>query len=132
MDCLFHRVISFIVLVSLAGCSHALTYDYLMLHPDLLQKKYAACEINFSVDCEMIRQAATDYTQMLREREYDPTAFGLKIMQAQQRLVDLRLTRKQAELSGDKKILEMTDEAYAAEYQKIQEFYTIVAGMHVN
>lgn len=132
MDYRFLRVISVIVWLSLFGCKAEVTYDYLMSHPELLRKQYASCELNQTMDCQRVRQAASDFTSLLKEREYDPAAFGIKIMQAQERLAGLTLTREKAKKANDAKILQMTNEAYAAEYQKIQEFYAVVREMQVD
>lgn len=125
--------ISLVLLVSLMGCEPTLTYDYLMLHPDVLQEKYAACEESYqAAECDMVMQAANAYSTMLKEREYDPVEFGLKVMQAQEQLVELANMKEQANASGDQKIIKMANEAYAAEYQKIREFYAVIASMRVN
>ena len=79
------------LLVSLlAGCqSRELSYDYLMLHPDVLKQQIEQCQSSpakssdESHRCEIVMSAGQRFVAILNEQENDPEAFGTKIMNAQ-------------------------------------------------
>ena len=71
--------------IVLAGCQpHNFNYDYLMQHPDVLQKEYENCRGQSSAQCEEVVRAAEDFSLLTHQRVENAELMGLQIMQAQQ------------------------------------------------
>lgn len=68
----------------LSGCQQPpLTYDYLMQHPDVLQKQYEACRGEATPQCEDVVTAAENFSALAHQRAENAEGMGLEIMHAQ-------------------------------------------------
>lgn len=96
----------------LISCKKDITYEYLMQHPMELQNKYAYCmeEHDDNMQCEMIKKALRDFSQLVDERNSNPEEFGHKIMQLQMALTKSAETNQQEEYQ---KQLQQLDVLYA-------------------
>ena len=68
----------------LAGCSPNQNYDYLMEHPEQLEKAYALCRSQQSAGCDEVVRAAEDFRSLVEQHNENPERMGLQIMRAQQ------------------------------------------------
>jgi hypothetical protein len=69
-------------------------YQYLMLHPDHMQKLYNQCvsEVTDSaLPCEIILRAESDFTALINQHDQDPERFGAQVLQAQEDSVFLKM-----------------------------------------
>lgn len=73
------------------GCHQLpLTYEFLMQHPDIINKEFTHCQNeSTSASCDLVQQAAKDFLLLSEERANDPLAFGKKIRDAQMVLMNL-------------------------------------------
>jgi len=65
----------------LLGCQDHHTYDYLMTHPQVLEKKAAQCQGSTDEQCRVVQQAANDFYQLMTAQQSDPEKFGNQILQ---------------------------------------------------
>ncbi len=68
---------------ALFGCQQKLSYDYLMQHPEVLQKEYEKCRAQSTASCDEVVRAAEDFRLLTQQRAENPELMGLQIMQAQ-------------------------------------------------
>lgn len=69
----------------LNGCQQKpLSYDYLMQHPEVLQKQYEQCRGQSTAQCDEVIRAAEDFSALTHQRAENAEGMGLEIMQAQQ------------------------------------------------
>jgi len=76
------------------GYAQPLTYDYLMQHPERLQKEYSHCtqgNDQNTGECKIIKEAAADFLRLVEERNSDPEGFGSRVMQVQTTLATTKL-----------------------------------------
>lgn len=117
---------------SVLGCQpkHS-SYLYLLRHPDFLQEQMANCQTTQSSVCETVKKAADDYLAMNNQREENPEAFGLKILDAQRDLVDkktaLDAVKQNLSDPAEQKKLPVLQEAYDAELLTVNAMLAIVA-----
>ncbi len=69
----------------LSGCKQTLSYDYLMQHPEILQKEYEQCRSQAAAQCDEVVRAAEDFRSLIEQYNEDPESMGLQIMRAQQK-----------------------------------------------
>jgi hypothetical protein len=77
----------------LVGCdNYPMTYDYLMQHPKILQKKAFQCQTTMQEDlqCVEINRIASEFGELLADYENDPEEYGLQILTEQQALFVLK------------------------------------------
>jgi hypothetical protein len=110
----------FILSLFLASCQKELTYDELISHPKLLQKKYQECEQTELPQCDMIRRAAVDFSDLIRTQMQDPDAFGRQVMLAQQQLVQLNNDYQKEKTPAAK-------DALAEQQTKLHALYAVLA-----
>lgn len=76
----------------LGGCNNeALTYDYLMQHPAVLQKEIGRCEaMSFrersnaqNAQCKIVADASNKMTELVTDQHNDPQEFGQRILDLQ-------------------------------------------------
>jgi hypothetical protein len=70
---------------ALSSCQQTLSYDYLMQHPDVLEKEYEYCRNQTRTQCDEVVRAAEDFRSLIQKHNEDPESTGLQIMQAQQK-----------------------------------------------
>ncbi len=88
--------ISFLSTVLLTGCHQHTDYFYLMTHPITLQKEYADCEISdTSKDCDEIRRAHSDFTDLLDQRRMHGEDFGKEIIALETQMGSGQVTQEQ-------------------------------------
>lgn len=68
----------------LFGCQQKPSYDYLMQHPEVLQKKYEQCRAQSTAQCDEVVRAAEDFRLLTQQRAENPELMGCQIMEAQQ------------------------------------------------
>ena len=87
------RSFVYVVCFAISGCDKpALTYEYLMTHPDVLQLEIRNCQnevTTSAISCEVVQQAANDFYVLAEGRSNDPELFGQKIQEAQSVLATL-------------------------------------------
>lgn len=88
-----------------SSCNLSLTYDYLMQHPERLQKEISRCAISDDASCILVKEAAQDFIELVNERREDPEEFGLKILRAQQ---------------------QFSKQASSEQFKKIQILYAVI------
>lgn len=74
----------FVCAYLLYGCQQTLSYDYLMQHPEVLQKQYEQCRAQSTPLCDEVVRAAEDFRLLTQQRAENPELMGFQIMQAQQ------------------------------------------------
>lgn len=117
----------FISVFLLSGCQKDVSYTYFMQHPKALQQSIEACQNNTFSYCDDVDRAERDFNALVTERLEDPELFGLKIMQAQQLLVNLQLIYQQVEKS-DPATWKAAEQAYRAQEDKVKILYAVVVG----
>ncbi|HEX2548772.1 MAG TPA: EexN family lipoprotein [Gammaproteobacteria bacterium] len=108
------------ILFFLAGCQKEFTYDYLITHPQFLQKEYEKCENTERPECETIRRVAMDFSATVRHQMQDPDRFGREVMEAQHQLLELKAAY-QKDPTPDSK------QAYVDQKQKLDRLYAVIA-----
>src|SRR3990167_9180440 len=103
----------------LTGCeAEPVTYDSLMQNPSRLQKESVICQQNEEPQCNIVRQAAQNFLQLINERRDDPEKFGQEIIQIQISLSEL------AKQPG-------TKEMYQQQEKKLRILFAVVAATSV-
>lgn len=98
----------------LTSCNRTLTYDYLVLHLDKLEKAYSECQSHDAPACPEVKRAAHDMSELVYEQARDPEVFGKRIIAQQWYLHDLRAKKAPPEM-------------YNEQFQKLQKMYAVVA-----
>ena len=110
MKYIFKFSIFFLITLLLVSCQEPKNYDYLMQHPERLQKELAYCEGSETPNCLVVKHAADDFSMLVNESHFNPEKFGLKIIQAQQALSQMNPSSAE----------------YRQQMQKIKIFYAVV------
>lgn len=74
----------FVCIFVLSSCQQTLSYDYLMQHPEVLQKEYEQCRAQSTAQCDEVVRAAEDFRMLTQQRAENPELMGWQIMKAQQ------------------------------------------------
>jgi len=80
-------LISLCSLLLLTSCKNSsLTYAYLMQHPSILQKEMMHCQLTLveNAECEVVKRAARDFSQLIVDRQANPEQFGERILRAEE------------------------------------------------
>ena len=77
-------VILLLSIFILSGCKQTHDYQYLMEHPEVLQKEYEQCRREAG-SCDEVVRAAEDFRAFILQRSENPEFMGQQIMQAQQK-----------------------------------------------
>jgi len=121
-------VITLMSMLLLCGCDKPpLTYVYLMSHPKILINHFDRCKTLESADfdCDMVRQAASDFAELVKARMLHPEAFGKKILLAEQQLAESKVTVEQMKGQGTKEIT--AKRAYQAQLEKVHTLLAVVS-----
>lgn len=128
------KLICFAGLVSLFACkdNQALTYDYLVQHPKVLEKQAIACQQSNSKtsQCEVVGHAANDFSTLLSEQQASPELFGMQILKEQEQLVALR--QKLNDAQGNSKEVEEATRNYQTQLNKVKTMLAVVGIMSVH
>jgi len=134
-------LIAFMLL--LVSCKQSLTQDYLLQHPDVLQKEYTRCQGNGEDSiCDMVIQTAEEFVKLSNRQHDDPEAFGKEIIEAETKLVNskgnLQKVRQafqkiKAENPSDAKLkaaqdqLDQAQEAYKTQLHYVKALLAVVS-----
>lgn len=120
----------------LLGCKPKSAYLSLIQHPEELQSQLADCQGNNTSDvCKVIKRAAQDLVIFNNQRQDNPEKFGLRILQAQQTLVNthenLLLAERELSAHSDdaalaKKVSALKDD-YNNQLEQVNAMLEIVA-----
>ncbi len=87
-------ILSFAVCVlPLTGCQREpLDYGFLMTHPDVLAQEENRCEAMPADNalCQVVRQAANDFSLLVNDRAINPEGFGKRVLAAETHLGELQ------------------------------------------
>lgn len=84
----------------LTGCHRDYTYIDWMKHPKALQKAILQCQRNERPECVDVFKAAEDFLALIHQRSNDPEAFGLMLLQAEQKAAALENEIKEDQQKG--------------------------------
>jgi hypothetical protein len=125
------------LLFLVSGCKEKLTYDYLMMHPNTLEREAMRCQ--FTVDapqCNMILNTAADFISLANAQHNNPEQFGETIMQAEvvvQQFKEKIEVIQQKKLSSDmKEQLKKTEDAYHRARQRVKIFLAVMRVLREN
>jgi hypothetical protein len=137
---LIKLIVEGILLVLLAisnqGCRKSLpTLEFFLLHPDQIQSAFRQCYLEqgqrnllLSQDCAAVLQALPLIDQYINELSRGTHFFGLRIMQAQIRLVELKqqLINEQNQTNAEHKKITELQNAIQKQNLIIQSRYAII------
>ena len=84
MNQIIKMCVLFVSVFILSGCNENQNYDYLMEHPEQLEKAYAHCRTQPAPGCDEVVRAAEDFSSLIEQHNENPELVGLQIMRAQQ------------------------------------------------
>lgn len=99
----------------ISACDDKLTYEYLILHPNMLEQAYSECQINDVAACQEIKRAAHEMGELVYEQASHPEEFGKRILTLQRQM---QVSRKNEEQAAHQ---------YDEQSKQLQMMYAIVA-----
>jgi hypothetical protein len=71
--------------IFLVGCHRELSQEYLMRHPDVLEKELLYCQSGSGTEkyCEHVKQVMEEFVALAKTQREEPEAFGNQILQMQ-------------------------------------------------
>lgn len=121
-----------IMLAFLTGCKReALTYSYLMQHPDSLKKEVLRCQSNAektnmqATQCEMVMSAAANFSALVEAQQSEPEKFGERIIAAQSACVSAKRAFEESQKSAMVRLSEI-EKAYQAKCEEVAVLLAVV------
>lgn len=131
----------------LISCNNSFSHEYLLEHPDVLQKELTRCQESgeYTSYCDGVKQAGQEFMALVSARGNDPELFGRQILQAQSELADEKekleqLRQEQEQMKGSpatelqdmQKKLDLVKTTYQAKEQKVKVLLAVVAATTSN
>lgn len=124
---LFKSSVILLISLLLASCKQEMTYEYLMLHPHVLEKEFAGCRRIDSTECDVVDRAAKDFNRFVDEQTNDPELFGQRIMQAQREVTRLLIEYEKTNQTQDVNKIKIAKQTYQDQLQNLRVLYAVAA-----
>lgn len=112
----FRKIFIVSLFLWLTGCHEVYTHEYLLQHPNVVQKELKACqqEKEYTSYCDMVKHTSEEFEALIQSCAQAPQAFGQQI---------ILLQMKQGSLQKN-------SNEYHVVHQQIQTLYAVVASIN--
>lgn len=114
----------------LTSCKPLSTHDFLLQHPDVLEKELAYCQNKEEVTphCDEVKQIAAEFVELSNKQHDNPENFGKEILQLETDVVIARDAMQAAKNSNsDSEKIKNTEEVYQSKLQKLKAYLAVLA-----
>jgi len=117
--------------LGLIACQESSDYDYLMSHPEALDKAFVRCEDQASVplQCEAVKQAHQDFYTLIDAARQDPQGIGKQILTVQTQIAEMKVKISELKKGNqvDPILLQQTETEYQNLCEKVKIMLAVVS-----
>lgn len=124
------------VIALFLGCQPTLSREYLLQHPNQLQKEYERCQLSNTntTYCDDVLQAVQEFTKLMNMHRINQQTFGQTILDAEMQMVKDREILNEAEKASQsnpsadmQKKLNVAKDAYQVQSNYVQTLLAVVS-----
>lgn len=134
MDKTIMHLIILLIFIVLVSCQQQLSYDYLIKHPEFLEKEAVLCQTNPHEKCKMIMNTMNKLVIMSEIQYVHPQKFGEMIMKTQFDIGQLqkKVDDMKAQETIDSKELQQVEKDHSVLEQRLQLFMAVLSKARLN